>query len=131
MQDMMKMTQSNAAIARIGDMELDLSGNWTSKLTEFRVVADKNVATLLVTPKDEHRSIQIDWGDGNREFVDFKRSPLQRGFDVPEGSFKFLHVYQKNPMTGLMSDSAYVVLTVYNSRGEKSFEGAMVTISGR
>ena len=129
-QDMIKVTRPDSTFSRNGRSESD-SGRWPSKLTDFQVVMDKNVATLLITPKDEHRSVQINWGDGNGDFIDFRQTAVQSGFDVPEGSFRIMHVYQKNPLTGLISDSAYVVLTVFDVYGGKSFEGALVKIVSR
>jgi hypothetical protein len=108
-----------------------LASHRPSELSSLSITSDSIVVTVFFTPNDDHRAVQIHWGDDSVESIDFEHPMLQLDPNVPQGSYKIQHVYGRNPVNDQFPSRVYIILVVYNQAGEKSFEGRAVDIVPR
>lgn len=101
-----------------------------ARLQALSITADSVVATAMLTPSPENIGAQVHWGDGQIDAVDFRKSPAHDP-NVPAGTFKLQHVYQRSSSDGLFMGRVTVIVAVYSRDGGRCFDGRGLDLKPR
>ena len=106
-----------------------LGSDWPAALADIDITVSQHVATIILKPESDQQKIEINWGDGHIERIDFRQPPARLDPTLPDGRYKFQHVYFRSPVTGQYPARVYVIVGIVDGGPqEKSFGGTALEI---